>query len=246
MIKAKDAIAAARALIGTPYAQLDCINLVKKVIRTAPGGVSGYTTAGTNALWDSYEMSAKYRDLTWRQESISGAKAGMLAFKRQGDDVHHVGIVTGEGTVIHSSSTRGGVGVIETALDGSWHLLAVHRHIETEDGADAQEDTDMTDNVQFRAVVQTASGALNMREAASTAAGIIGRIPKGAVVDVYEKDLEFWRVGYGGKTGWCAEEYLSMVTYAAVEQAPEKTHTSLISEDGVVIVLKEIWRVAED
>lgn len=50
MIKAQDAISAARALIGTPYSELDCINLIKRVIRTAPGGVPWYTTAGTNAL----------------------------------------------------------------------------------------------------------------------------------------------------------------------------------------------------
>ncbi|HIR47916.1 MAG TPA: hypothetical protein IAB89_09730 [Candidatus Caccousia avicola] len=75
MIQTKDAIAKARALLGTPYAQLDCINLIKAVIRNAPGGVPTYTTAHTNALWDSYGMSAKYRDLTWRQEGTAGARA---------------------------------------------------------------------------------------------------------------------------------------------------------------------------
>ena len=45
MIKAQDAIRAARSLIGTPYSELDCINLIKRVIRTAPGGVPWYTTA---------------------------------------------------------------------------------------------------------------------------------------------------------------------------------------------------------
>ena len=39
MVKAADAIRTARALIGTPYSELDCINLIKRVIRTAPGGV---------------------------------------------------------------------------------------------------------------------------------------------------------------------------------------------------------------
>ena len=54
----------ARALIGTPYSELDCINLIKKVIRTAPGGDKNYTTAGTNDLWNSFDSkSAKYRDL---------------------------------------------------------------------------------------------------------------------------------------------------------------------------------------
>ena len=127
MIRPEEAIRVARSLIGTPYRELDCINLVKKVIRTAQGGVKNYTTAGTNSLWKSLTMSKKYRDLTWRQTGIDGACAGMLAFKREGGDVHHVGLVTGEGTVIHSSSVYGEV--VETALDGTWHLLGVHRYI---------------------------------------------------------------------------------------------------------------------
>ena len=131
MVSAEDAIAAARALSGTPYKELDCINLIKKVIRSAPGGVKGYTTAGTNTLWKSAEASSKYRDLVWRQEGIAGARAGMLAFKRKGEDVHHVGLVTEAGTVIHSSSTQGGRGVVETPLSASegWNLLGRHRHI---------------------------------------------------------------------------------------------------------------------
>jgi len=148
LVEAKDAIAAARALIGTPYSEMDCINLIKRVIRKAPGGVSGYTTAGTNTLWDSLHASAKYRDLTWRQEGIAGARAGMLAFKKKGGDVHHVGLATGDGTVIHSSSAQGGRGVVETPLSASegWNALAIHRHIGTEDEAaikEAEDDFDL-------------------------------------------------------------------------------------------------------
>ena len=131
MIKWEDAVREARALIGMPYREMDCINLIKKVIRTAPGGVPGYTTAGTNTLWDSAKASPKYRDLTWRQEGLSGARAGMLAFKRYGaDDEGHVGIVTDDETVIHASSKASQT--VETALsaEDGWNLLAIHRYIE--------------------------------------------------------------------------------------------------------------------
>ena len=128
MVKAADAIRTARSLIGTPYSELDCIGLIVRVIRTSPGGVVAYRTAGTNTLWASYEASAKYMDLIWRQVGLSGSKPGMLAFKRRGTDVHHVGLVTGDGTVVHSSSAAGKV--VETKLDASWQLLAVHRYIE--------------------------------------------------------------------------------------------------------------------
>ena len=129
MIRYQDAIAVARSLIGTPYAELDCINLIKKIIRVAPGGVRSYTTAGTNSLWKSYAMSKKYKDLTWRQTELTGARAGMLAFKSKGDNVHHVGIVTERGTVVHASSAAGRT--VETPLGKAegWTLLAIHRYI---------------------------------------------------------------------------------------------------------------------
>ncbi len=115
MIRAGEAIGAARGLIGTSYETLDCINLIKRVIRTGAGGDRRYTTAGTNALWDSDSKCGRYRDLTWKQAGISGAKPGMLAFMGVGTgDVNHAGLVTEQGTVIHSSKSRGGV--VETAL----------------------------------------------------------------------------------------------------------------------------------
>ena len=111
MIKTAEALHTARGLLGTSYDELDCINLIKKVIRVSAGGEKSYTTAGTNALWESDKNSAKYRDLTWKQEGISGAKAGMLAFMGVGTgDVNHVGLVTEKGTVVHSSKSRGGAG----------------------------------------------------------------------------------------------------------------------------------------
>ena len=130
MIQAEEAIRAAREMIGTAYSELDCINLIKKVIRTAPGGDKNYTTAGTNDLWNSDGKSAKYRDLTWKQEGISGAKAGMLAFMGVGTgDVDHTGLVTERGTVLHSSKSRGCVVETELTEKRGWNGLGKHRMI---------------------------------------------------------------------------------------------------------------------
>ena len=98
MIQAEAAIRAARGLIGTSYETLDCINLIKKVIRTCAGGDKRYTTAGTNELWNSFDSVPKYRHLIWRQSGISGAKPGMLAFMGVGTgDVSHTGSGDGAG-----------------------------------------------------------------------------------------------------------------------------------------------------
>lgn len=39
MVKAQDAIAYARSLIGTPYSEVDCIGLIVRIIRNCSGGV---------------------------------------------------------------------------------------------------------------------------------------------------------------------------------------------------------------
>lgn len=260
MIKAQDAIRIARSLLGTPYSELDCINLIKKVIRSAPGGVKSYTTAGTNALWRSMEMSAKYRDLTQRQDGLTGAQAGMLAFKADGEDWHHVGIVTGEGTVIHSSSTQGGRGVVETPLTEreGWTHLAVHRYIETSsvspsashlpltgegephpslrdtfpkgEGLGEREESKMT---LYRATVITERDPLNVRESPKTGR-ILGRLNPGAVVGVVSEDKDGWvRIQYNELVGYVASEYLAKAQEEA--QAPEETR-----EENIIRVSPDI------
>ncbi|MGN0990222.1 MAG: SH3 domain-containing protein [Candidatus Ventricola sp.] len=247
MIKADDAIRTARSLIGTPYAQLDCINLIKKVIRTSPGGVPGYTTAGTNTLWNSYNASAKYRDLIWRQVGLSGAKTGMLTFKQSGNEVPHIGLVTEKGTVIHSSSVKGRV--VETNLyDGTWKLLAVHRYIRvgtTKTETNEQEENEMA--VLYQAVVH-ASPSLRLRAKAETGK-IIGHIPDGETIDVLT-DGDWPRVRYHDSVGYVSGEYLERVDDEPVtgdEETEEQAFTTLIPlNGGTPIMLVGRWRVAED
>lgn len=233
MIQTKDAIARARALLGTPYAQMDCINLIKKVIRDCPGGEADYTTAGTNALWESYGASAKYRDLVWRQEGTAGARAGMLAFKRSGEDVHHVGLVTGAGTVVHASSARGET--VETALDGTWDLLAAHRYIEVA----AEENSCPTG----WAVVETQRDPLRVRAWPETGE-VLGSIPKGETVEVLEDTGDGWpRIRHGGLEGYASGAYLRQMDGEV--EADRAAHTTLEDEKGQRLTLQGAWRVIE-
>ena len=245
MIKAKDAVRVARSLIGTPYSTLDCINLIKKVIRTAPGGVANYTTSGTNGLWKSRELTQKYRDLVSYKTGIAGAKAGMIAFKADGEDFHHAGIVTDVGTVIHSSSTQGGRGVVETPLTKreGWTHLAIHRYIET---------TEEEENVMYTARVNlnSAKSSLNLRNGPSTNDRRIGSIAHGVVVDVLAEAGDWLYVRYNGLSGYAAAEYLERISEDVPEEDeplenPER-FTAIIRNDGTMIRLKGSWRVADD
>ena len=238
-IKASDAIRVGRSLIGTPYSELDCINFVKKVIRTAPGGVPGYTTAGTNTLWDSYESSGKYRDLTWRQNGIAGAKAGMLAFKMASlNDVSHVGIVTGEGTVIHSSSTYGGRGVVETPLTASegWQLLGIHRHIGIAAGAAEGEGTAVA-AYKMKVSLSDETSTLNVRNAPEKGGDRIGKVGHGAVVTVLAEFDNGWKyISYGDSgSGYVDGKYLVAYEEPETESISETDMTcSIIDSVGNV------------
>lgn len=249
MIKADDAIRTARGLIGTPYSELDCINLIKKVIRASPGGVPSYTTAGTNTLWNSATASAKYRDLTWRQEGITGAKAGMLSFKRSGTDVHHTGLVTGDGTIIHSSSAAGKV--VETALDKSWDLLAIHRYIEVQELPKADAPTDpsggsLGDGKETEQMtpykMQVVSSSLNVRNEPGIGGTRIGRLSEGAVVTVLAEFDNGWRfVTYGdGASGYVDGSYLGKYDEPA---AAEKPQITIVDSQGNHFCPVGDWRV---
>ena len=250
MIKTSEAIRAARALIGTPYSELDCINLIKKVIRTAPGGDKRYTTAGTNELWNSFDSVPKYRHLIWRQTGISGAKPGMLAFMGVGTgDVDHTGLVTERGTVIHSSKSRGCVVETELTEKNGWNGLGVHRMIAVQDDSEEGGET-MFGN----ATVNITSGYLNIREGASTRSKIIAKAENGARVNIIrEAGGTGWVFGAleSGEAGYMSSEYL-------VEDAPPESGdqgetggeapntTTLRRNDGVYITLAGKWTIAED
>ena len=206
MISTDEAIRTARGLIGTPYDKLDCINLIKKVIRTASGGDKNYTTAGTNALWDSYDKTGKYRDLIWRQAGISGAKPGMLAFMGVGTgDVNHVGLVTERGTVIHSSKSRGCVVETEIINKSTWNGLGVHRMIAVGEVSEDTDEEQTEDSAEGGIVTVCAQGGLRMRK--KPRGRYMQMVPDGTQLVVLEEKSGWLRAEYRGYTGWISGEY---------------------------------------
>ena len=211
MIQAEEAIRAARGLIGTSYETLDCINLIKKVIRTCAGGDKRYTTAGTNELWNSFDSVPKYRHLIWRQAGISGAKAGMLAFMGVGTgDVSHTGLVTERGTVIHSSKSRGGV--VETALTekNGWNGLGVHRMIEV-NGYMNDEDVQIDAKYSIGEYAVSYEKGLRLRKRPGLTGAYMLTMPCGAKLTVTEIDGDWGKAAYKGHQGWCSLAYCDKV-----------------------------------
>lgn len=229
MIKAEDAIRTARSLIGTPYKKMDCIALIRAIIKQSPGGVKDYRCEGTNWLWDSIEKSGKYQHLTERYEGIENIPAGGLAFKRYGKDGEdHVGIATGKGTIIHSSSVNGR-GVVETPLSRSegWDCWGKHRYIETARSGAESEGTSVEN---YKAIVKLNSGTLNVRNEPGPGGDIIGRLNNGAVVTVQTEFENGWRfISYGDSgSGYVSGEYLQR----AEDEEEDSVHVQLVFTDS--------------
>ena len=200
MIEAGEAVRTARSLIGTPYEDMDCIALLREVIRRTPGGDGDYRCEGTNWLWKSYNNVDKYRHLTWRGEGTKNAKAGMLVFKRRGEDVHHVGVATGEGTVVHASSEY--AQTVETPLDESWHLLARHRLIMEQAESYGQ----------GTGVVSTQGGRLNVRSGPK--GDVIAQVENGTEIQILGEAGSWLRIALdGGREGFVSADYVRRTAY---------------------------------
>lgn len=231
MIKTIDAVNTARSLIGTPYSTLDCINLIKYVIRKSPGGVSDYTTSGTNTLWDSYDYADKYRDLTYRQNGNDYAKAGMLAFKRNESDVHHVGLVTYDNTVIHSSSVY--QQVVETPLDDSWDLLAKHRYIEVDESNNNTVEEGNSSTMFGDAYVSTSSTGLRLRSEPNLSSKVLTELPKGTRVEIV-RVLDGWLFvrTEDDTAGYVSSSYITADEVVEVEDGSSMIETRIVIRDS--------------
>ena len=168
-------------------------------------------------------------------------------------DVSHTGLVTEQGTVIHSSKSRGGV--VETALSekNGWNGLGAHRMIDVDYAEGGKTEVSEAEKIFGNATVSVTSGYLNIRKGASTRSKVITKAANGARVNIIrEAGGTGWVFGAleSGEAGYMSSEYLVEDTPESGDQgetggeAPNTT--TLRRSDGVYITLSGAWALAED
>ena len=135
----------------------------------------------------------------------------MLAFMGVGTgDVSHTGLVTEQGTVIHSSKSRGGVVETELSAKAGWNGLGVHRMIEVNG---YMNDEDVQIGVKYSIGEYTVSyeNGLRLRKRPSLTGAYMLTMPCGAKLTVTEIEGDWGKATYNGHQGWCSLAYCDKV-----------------------------------
>lgn len=115
----------------------------------------------------------------------------------------HIGLVDGTGRyVLNAKGAESGFS--RDALSG-WSFAAPLNDVNYEEMKWME--------TLYRARVTTRSGPLNLRDRPNGA--VIGKIPRGEVVDVLSDEEEWWAVDYRGARGYASSDYLERILSGA-------------------------------
>ncbi len=196
------------------------------------------------------------RNYVGKLQPISKAKAGWAAFKWKKDgapsrytdgkgNFYHIGLVDDTGKyVLNAKSTSAGFS--RDSISG-WHYVAPLNAVDyTGIISDSNVETGSS-IVLHQAIVNTKSTPLNFRNAPN--GDRIGKIPKGAYVDVLNNNGEWWNIRYNGKNGYVSKHYLFVpykvkVTANALRiRSGAGTNYSIVStikDKGVYTIINEV------
>lgn len=130
-------------------------------------------------------------------------------FKGDGiGDFFHIGCYAGNGRVIEAKGTK--YGVVISSID-SWTHAGRVKGIQYDTSGAGSTTTQGGLTMEVFARVTTTSGKLNLRAQPDAAAVVLAKIPQDEVVKVLDQaDGAWWKVSYGGTTGYAMAEFLTV------------------------------------
>lgn len=174
---------------------------------------------GTNTMWRKY-MSAAWEihgdkslvhagDIVFRCDPWTENDRQNSWYGTAPGNVSHVGIYTGEGTVIEAKGTQ--YGCVETKWDKRWQLAG--RFIQTVndlyDTSGAAVTIRINKEADSMTYTVTAEGGVNLRTKPSTSSALLERIPQGTVLEAEPTDATWAKTTYKAKKGYVMQKYLT-------------------------------------
>lgn len=226
----------------------DCVGLGIGALRR--GGIAYDGLHGSN--WAARYEAAELREIKTAADLRIGdnvlkayepADPKWALPERYGDDpdqrdYYHFGVVVSVNPlrIVHMTSPT----VHTDAALGRWRYAFLWRQLNG-----AEEKAMYTGKVKLNE-----SRYLNLRNGPGTDCRVIGSVPNGSMVDVLSASGDWLFVRYGAASGYVHGAYIGQVDEPQedAEQPAEETeaYTTLIDEDGTVIVLRGRWRTAQD
>lgn len=195
--------------IANPKQVFDCAGLIKAYLWTK-------SIDDTHPVYKSsqdYGATGFYNNAKSKGSISSFQKiAGQLVFKGTDKTKSHVGVYIGNDQVIEAKGHA--YGVIQSKFSsGGWKYWAQCHLIDKDDKPEPQPTptpTPTPEPNEYSGIwTTTAKSGLNMRIGPSTSAIIITCIPYNSQVACYgEKEGDWLKVTWNGKTGWCCKTYL--------------------------------------
>ena len=191
----------------------DCIGLIIGAIRRSGGRWTG--THGSNYA-ARHQMISLARDpplelgtiLFKAREPGDAGYALPDTYARHPDrrDYYHVGLVTSVHPlqITHCTSWSGGSGIKVDTVIGKWRYGGRLKGLEHE----RKEEKPVSEVISTATVIAESGSFVRLRVTPSIKAVAIANVAIGAKVSIIEKGDLWWRIQYGGKTGWMLAEFL--------------------------------------
>lgn len=158
-------------------------------------------------IWRQHGLSIYHGSNTIKRkycgETQKKAVPGYAAFKVNGEDYHHIGIVAADGlNVYEAKGTQ--TGFVMSAAS-SWHCFAPFNDVDYTD----PKENDLP--VIWTGIVTTKTGRLNVRNGAGLEYAVIGALPKGEEVDVFKEENGWAYIAGDGLNGWVSMQFITPI-----------------------------------
>ena len=191
---------------------------------------------GTNTMWrnevtdkrtiNGDKSQLQVGDIVFRCKDWTGDEATNRWYGTEPGNVSHVGIYTGNGTVIEAKGEK--YGVVESPWDKKWILAGrfkgtvsslpvINSSTEFNSSGKTKNAAELTKGANMKYTVTTESGNLNIRKEPSTGSAKVGSIAPGTIIEAENYNDQWAHTTHDGVVGYVSKQFLTVFEDKTIE-----------------------------